>query len=495
MNWIGQSTQQLLDALQRKEVTAVELTEEHLNHIAAHDSRVGGFLEVFAERARQSAAEVDRKRAAGVALGALAGIPVAIKDNMNLTGEVSSCASRILEKYRAPYDAHICSRLKQADAVLIGRTNMDEFAMGSSCESSAYQKTYNPWNLKHSPGGSSGGSAAVVAAGMAPIAIGSDTGGSIRQPGSFCGVVGLKPTYGRVSRYGLIAFASSLDQIGPLTTTVHDAALTLEVLAGHDTRDSTSANVPAADYAAHVDLPLEKLRIGIVREHFGAGLHDEVRQVTEAAIETYQRLGATIVDVELPNAKYGVAVYYILAPSEASSNLARFDGVHYGHRASGPEKLSMIAMYERSRGEGFGAEVKRRIMLGTYALSSGYYDAYYKKALQVRRLIRDDYSKAFQQVDFILTPAAPSPPFEVGELSNDPLAMYLNDLFTIGANLAGLPGISVPAGMTKSGLPIGVQLLGPAFEEDRLLRCARMLEREVDQSAARAQCLQRLTGN
>lgn len=476
MDWIGHSAAELLTALTAGNVTAVDLTEQHLAHIAARDVAVGGFLEVFEERAVAAAQEVDRKRRAGEPLGPLAGLPVALKDNMCLTGAIASCSSRMLENFRAPYDAHVVERLKAADAVLIGRTNMDEFAMGSSCETSAFQKSFNPWDLERTPGGSSGGSAAVVAAGMVPLALGSDTGGSIRQPASFCGIVGLKPTYGRVSRYGLIAFASSLDQIGPFAADVHGVALTLDVIAGFDRRDSTAADVPVSSYSAQLEQPLAGLRIGVVPEHYGPGLDPEVKLAVEVAIEQYRKLGASIVEIALPHARYGVAVYYVLAPSEASSNLARFDGVHYGHRAASFD--NMIQMYERSRGEGFGDEVKRRIMLGTYALSSGYYDAYYKKALQVRRLIRDDFSAAFEQVDVVLTPSAPKPPFKVGELGHDPLAMYLNDLFTIGANLAGIPGISLPCGMTSKGLPIGLQLLAPAFEEARLLRAARMLERE-----------------
>jgi aspartyl-tRNA(Asn)/glutamyl-tRNA(Gln) amidotransferase subunit A len=362
--------------------------------------------------------------------------------------------------------------------VLIGKTNMDEFAMGSSTENSAFQVTRNPWDLERTPGGSSGGSAAAVAASMAPLSVGSDTGGSIRQPAGFCGVVGLKPTYGRVSRYGLVAYASSLDQIGPFANDVYGAAVLAEVLSGYDDRDSTSVNVPVPAYSETVEASFEGLRIGIAREHFVEGLDPEVERAVRDALDLYRSLGATLHDISLPHSKYGVAAYYIIAPSEASSNLARYDGVHYGHRAE--QFDSMIDMYAASRGEGFGAEVKRRIMLGTYALSAGYYDAYYLKALKVRRLIRNDFDQAFRDVDVIASPVAPTPAFKVGELADDPLAMYLSDIYTINANLSGLPGISIPAGFSSGGLPLGLQLLAPPFEEERLLRTARMFERETD---------------
>jgi aspartyl-tRNA(Asn)/glutamyl-tRNA(Gln) amidotransferase subunit A len=383
-----------------------------------------------------------------------------------------------LKNFVPPYDAHVITRLREADAVLIGRTNMDEFAMGSSTENSAFKTSRNPWDLERTPGGSSGGSAAAVAAGMAPLALGSDTGGSIRQPAGFCGVVGMKPTYGRVSRYGLVAYASSLDQIGPFANDVAGAALLLEVIAGHDRRDSTSVDSAVPEYSLKVEEPLTGLKIGIAKEHFVSGLDREVEQAIRAALDVYRSLGAEIHEISLPHSKYAVAVYYIVAPCEASSNLARYDGVHYGHRA---EKFdNMIDMYCTSRGEGFGTEVKRRIMLGTYSLSAGYYDAYYLKALKVRRLICDDFDAAFRSVDVIASPVAPTPAFKIGELVNDPLAMYLSDIYTISANLAGLPGISIPAGFSKSNLPIGLQLLAEPFEEERLLRAARMFERETE---------------
>jgi aspartyl-tRNA(Asn)/glutamyl-tRNA(Gln) amidotransferase subunit A len=384
----------------------------------------------------------------------------------------------MLEKFVSPYDATVIQRLRAADAVLIGRTNLDEFAMGSSTENSAFRQTRNPWNAAHAPGGSSGGSAAAVAAGMAPVALGSDTGGSIRQPAGFCGIVGLKPTYGRVSRYGLVAFASSLDQIGPMADDVAGAAALLEVIAGSDPLDSTCLPEPVPSFTSSLNEPIAGLRIGIVRAHFGEGLDPEVNAALQAAIDRYRGMGAQVVDVELPHQAYSVATYYVIAPCEASSNLARYDGVHYGHRAAAFE--NMIDLYARSRGEAFGAEVKRRIMIGTFALSAGYADQYYNKALKVRRLIRRDFDLAFADCDVILTPVAPTPAFRLGELVNDPLAMYLSDIYTIGANLAGIPGISIPAGMSSAGLPIGMQLLAPPLQEERLLRAAFMFERETD---------------
>ncbi|MCA9055630.1 MAG: Asp-tRNA(Asn)/Glu-tRNA(Gln) amidotransferase subunit GatA, partial [Planctomycetaceae bacterium] len=472
------SAVELLQQLTTGAVTSRSLVTAALDRIDALDGDIGAFLGVDREGAMRRAAGIDERRSRGEPLGPLAGLPIALKDNLCHRGWTTSCASRMLENFVAPYDAHVVDRLLAADAVLIGRTNLDEFAMGSSCESSAFQVTRNPWDRERSPGGSSGGSAAAVAAGMAPLALGSDTGGSIRQPASFCGIVGMKPTYGRVSRRGLVAFASSLDQIGPFATSVTDAALLLEVIAGHDPADSTSVNLPVPDYRQTLERPLDGLRIGLVREHFAAGLGDDVEQAVRTAVDVYRRLGAEVVEISLPHQQYCVAVYYIVAPSEASSNLARYDGVHYGHRTETPSDL--IDMYAASRGEGFGSEVKRRIMLGTYALSSGYYDAFYNKALQVRRLIRQDFDAAFQQADVILSPTAPSPAFRIGELADDPLAMYLNDIYTLSANLAGLPGMSIPCGFSPDNLPIGLQLLAPPFEEERLFRAARMYERETD---------------
>ena len=464
---------ELHSKLTRGEVSAVDVTRACLDAITERDSAVAAFLHVDRDGALKQAEAIDRKRASGT-VGRLAGLPIALKDNLCETGTPCTCASRMLKNFVPPYDAHVVERLKGEDAVLIGRVNLDEFAMGSSCENSAFQKTTNPWNAAHSPGGSSGGSAAAVAAGMAPLSLGSDTGGSIRLPASFCGVVGMKPTYGRVSRYGLVAFGSSLDQIGPMATDVRGAALALQAIAGHDRRDSTSVDRPVPDYLATLDQPLAGLKIGIVPEHFGAGLAPEVDAAIHGVIDTYRGLGAAVREIELPHTKYCVAVYYIVSSSEASSNLARYDGVHYGHRTGKPANL--VDLYESSRAEGFGDEVKRRIMLGTYALSSGYVDAYYNKALKVRRLISDDFSKAFADVDVILSPVSPTPAFKLGELTEDPLAMYLMDIYTISANLAGLPGISIPCGRSSAGLPIGVQLLAPVFEEERLLRAARMYE-------------------
>lgn len=495
---------QLLDELQNGRISSVEVTRACLQQIEKHDDLIGAFLRVDADGALQRAEQIDQRRQRGEPLGALAGVPVAVKDLLCTRGEPTTCGSRMLENFRPPYDATVIANLKAADAVLIGRLNMDEFAMGGSTENSAFQPTRNPWDTSRIPGGSSGGSAACVAASMVPLSVGSDTGGSIRQPAGLCGVTGLKPTYGRVSRWGLVAFASSLDQIGPLARTVEDTALLLEVLAGHDPRDSTSIDRPVPEYRKTVGQPLKNLRIGLVREHFGEGLDSEVEAAIREAVRVYESLGATVHELSLPHGKYAVATYYIIAPSEASSNLARYDGVHYGWRTDESELLAeleaerkalaasgdsaaldaldnpLIRMYRRSRSEGFGPEVKRRIMLGTYALSSGYYDAYYKKALKVRRLIRQDYDRAFQQVDLIAGPVAPTPAFKIGEKVDDPLAMYLFDLYTASTNLAGIGGISVPCGLSGDGLPIGLHLQAPPFEEERLLRGAQMFQQATD---------------
>ena len=466
------------DGLQSGSFSAVEVTQSFLDAITTHDGQVGSFLTVSGDSALEQAAAVDSKRQSGQPLGTLAGVPVALKDNICTLGTKTTCASRMLENFVPPYDAHIVSRLRDADAVLIGKTNLDEYAMGSSTENSSLGETKNPWDLKRAPGGSSGGSAASVASRLTPLSVGSDTGGSIRQPASFCGVVGMKPTYGRVSRYGLVAFASSLDQIGPFATDVHGTASLLEVLAGHDERDSTSVDRPVPEYTKSLEQPLDGLRIGVVKEHFAEGLDAEVASTIHSAIDVYRSLGAEIVDVSLPHSKYGIAVYYLIACSEASSNLARYDGVHYGRRASDFE--NMVDMYAASRAEGFGDEVKRRIMLGVYALSEGYSDQYYVKALQVRRLIRNDFDEAFKKVDVVVGPTCPGPAFRIGELVDDPLQMYLADVYTISANLAGLPGISIPAGFNSAGLPIGLQLLAAPFEEEKLLRAARMFESQTD---------------
>jgi len=483
---IEHTATQLLSALNHGDTTAEALTGEFLKAIQQREPRIRAFLDVDEARALEQARAVDKRRQRGERLGPLAGIPVAVKDVLCTSGQRTTCGSKILDTFVPPYDATVITRLKQADAVLIGKTNMDEFAMGSSTENSAYALTRNPWDPERIPGGSSGGSAAAVAACEAPLALGSDTGGSIRFPASLCGIVGLKPTYGRVSRFGLVAFGSSLDQVGPFAHDVADAALLLEVIAGHDPRDSTSVDQPVPPYSKTFDQPVKPLTIGIAREHFAEGLDAEVEQAVRAALKVYEGQGATIKDVSLPMSKYAVATYYLVATAEASSNLARYDGMHFGHRArtlsekTVGEHGNLIATYCASRGAGFGAEVKRRIMLGTYALSSGYYAAYYLKALQVRRLIKQDFDRAFAACDVIVGPTSPTAAFKIGERVDDPLAMYLSDIYTISCNLAGLAGISIPCGFTKSGLPIGLQIQAPSFAEERLLRIARMHEQATD---------------
>jgi aspartyl-tRNA(Asn)/glutamyl-tRNA(Gln) amidotransferase subunit A len=471
---------ELLTQLSSGDISSAELTQACLDQISAVDDDVKAFLHVDAEFALEQARAVDSKRAAGEPLGALAGIPVAVKDVICHKGQPCTCASRYLRDYVSPYSATSIEKLQAADAVLLGRTNMDEFAMGSSTENSAYQKTQNPWKAGHTPGGSSGGSAAAVASRMAPLALGSDTGGSIRQPASFCGIVGMKPTYGRVSRYGLVAFASSLDQVGPFASDVTGAAALLQAVLGHDPMDSTSINQPVPDVLSNLHEPLKGLKIGVVKEFQIEGLDEDVNQTTGEALDVYRALGAEVKEVSLPHARFGVATYYIIAPAEASSNLARYDGVHFGHRAETFDPDDLSDMYRQTREEGFGKEVKRRIMMGTFVLSAGYSDQYYAKALKVRRLIREDYDKAFETVDFIASPACPTPAFRIGELIDDPLAMYLSDMFTLGANLAGIPGISIPAGFSSDGLPIGLQLLGAPLSEARLLRAARMFEEATE---------------
>jgi len=480
------SARELRDAIAGGKASAAEAARAYLDAIAAGDGDLHAYNELYPERALERAAAVDADRAAGRELGALAGVPVAIKDNLCTAWGRTTCASRYLAEFRAPYTATAVAKLEAAGAVVLGKTNMDEFAMGSSTEHSAVAPTRNPWDRGRVPGGSSGGSAAAVSVGLAAAAVGSDTGGSIRQPAAFCGVVGLKPTYGRVSRYGLVAFASSLDQIGPLARDATDCALLTGVLAGHDKRDSTSLPEPAADYLAEIDTPLAPLRVGRPGEFFSEALGGEVRAAVEKALETYRSLGAEIVDVELPHSRididaagrpssYAVACYYILCMAEASSNLARYDGVHYGHRTS--EKVGdIVEMFSRSRAESLGPEVKRRIMLGTYTLSAGYYDAYYDRASRVRRLIAEDFARAFERCDVILAPVTPTPAFRLGEKTDDPLAMYLTDIYTSSLNLAGLPGLALPAGISEAGLPIGMQLIGPVCSEARLFRAARMFE-------------------
>ncbi|HKB05893.1 MAG TPA: Asp-tRNA(Asn)/Glu-tRNA(Gln) amidotransferase subunit GatA [Gemmataceae bacterium] len=478
MSLIERTAAELLTLQAKGEATAEAITDAFLGAIRNRDPKVKAFQHVDENAAREQAQAVDAKRKRGAKLGALAGVPVAVKDVLCTRGVPTTCSSKILQNFVPPYDAHVVERLKAADAVLIGKTNMDEFAMGSSTENSAYFTTRNPWDLNRIPGGSSGGSAAAVAACEAPVSLGTDTGGSIRQPASLCGIVGIKPTYGRVSRYGLIAFASSLDQVGPFTHDVIDNALLMEVLAGHDDRDSTSVNEPVPAYTKTVNDPLKPLVIGAPKEYFGGGLDAEVEAAIRTALKEYEKLGATVKEVSLPHSKYAVAVYYLVATAEASSNLARYDGMHYGYRA--PGKRDLIATYSRTRAEGFGKEVQRRIMLGTYALSSGYKDAYYVKALKVRRLIKDDFDQAFKQCDVVMGPTAPTAAFKLGEKTADPLAMYLSDIYTISCNLAGIAGISIPCGFTKGGLPIGLQIQAPPFEEEKMLRVARMYEAATD---------------
>ncbi len=463
----------LQTSIARGETTARAAVTSSLDAAEKLNGALNAFLEIDREGALQRAEAIDTKikRSGGTpALPALAGVPVAIKDNICVRGMQTSCGSRILGPYHPPYNATAIERLIAAGAVIIGKTNCDEFAMGSSNENSAFGPVRNPWDTTRVPGGSSGGSAAAVAAGIVPVALGSDTGGSVRQPASLCGVLGVKPTYGRVSRYGLVAFGSSLDQIGVFARHAADAAVVLEVISGRDPHDATTADVPVPNYPADPNADIKGLRLGIAREFLGQGLDDEVRSSIENSIDAYRDLGAEIVDIELPHAKYAIAVYYIIATAEASSNLARFDGVRYGFRAE--EAPALRDMYRRTRDEGFGPEVKRRVMLGTYVLSAGYYDAYYLKAQKVRTLLRQDFASAFAKCDAVLTPTAPTPAFLFGEKVDDPLAMYLNDIFTVTANLAGVPGISVPCGVSTGGLPIGLQLLGPNWSEASLFRLA-----------------------
>ena len=479
MSLIEKTATELLSLQASGQATATDIAAAFLASVTARDGVVKAFLRVDEVGILAQAAAVDAKRKAGQPLGKLAGVPVAVKDVLCTKGVTTTCGSKMLEHFVPPYDAHVVERIKAEDAVVFGKTNMDEFAMGSSTENSAYQKTTNPWDRTRIPGGSSGGSAAAVAACEAPVSLGTDTGGSIRQPAALCGIVGVKPTYGRVSRYGLIAFASSLDQVGPFTHDVTDAALMMEVISGWDKRDSTCVDAPVPQYTKSLNDPVKGLRIGIPKEFFDSGLDTEVEKLIRAALAEYVKLGATLVDVSLPHgAQYAVAVYYIVATAECSSNLARFDGMHYGHRTK--QKADLIATYSKSRGEGYGREVRRRIMLGTYALSSGYKDAYYLKALKVRRKIKDEFDEAFKVCDVIMGPTSPTPAFKFGEKADNPLAMYLSDIYTISCNLAGIAGMSVPCGFSGGGLPVGLQLLSAAFDEDRMFRIARMYEAATD---------------
>jgi aspartyl-tRNA(Asn)/glutamyl-tRNA(Gln) amidotransferase subunit A len=461
------------EALAAKKISARELAAEHYSRIAARNPQLNAFLTLSQERAYAQADRVDALVAAGEPLPPLAGVPIAIKDVLSTRGVRTTCGSKILEHYVPPYDATAVERLEAAGAVLLGKTNCDEFAMGSSNENSAYGPVLNPEATDRIPGGSSGGSAAAVAAGLAVAALGTDTGGSIRQPGAMCGVPAMMGSYGRVSRYGLIAFASSLDRIGPFANNVRDVATVLQVIAGRDPNDSTSTTAPVPDYAAEIAKPVAGLRIGIPKEYFGAGMDGEVRKKIEAGIEVLKKLGCKTVEIEMPHTDYAIAVYYVIATAEASSNLARYDGVRYGLRVNDD---SLLAMYRKTRGAGFGAEVKRRIVLGTYVLSAGYYNAYYLKGQKVRALIAQDFRQAFAKVDAIVTPTSPVPAFKLGERTNDPLQMYLADIYTVTGSLAGIPGISVPCGKICGKLPVGLQIFGPAFGEARVLQLAHAFE-------------------
>jgi len=475
---LGFTALQVKEKILSREIQATELVGKLFKWIKDIEPNIQAFITINEKEALEKASEIDKKIGNRQKVGLLAGIPIAVKDNICTKNLTTTCASKILQNFTPPYDAFVVKRLKEEDAIIIGKTNLDEFAMGSSTENSGYKITRNPWNLECVPGGSSGGSAAAVAADLSFMSLGSETGGSVRQPAALCGVVGIKPTYGRVSRYGLVAFGSSLDQVGTVTKDIKDAALLLQVIAGNDLRDSTSAKVTVPDYLDGIDAGVNGLRIGIPKEYFTDGLNAEVRDAVKSALKIYERLGAKIVDLSLPHTEYAVAVYYIVANAEASSNLARYDGVKYGYRTS--ESRGIIDMYCRTRSEGFGNEVKRRIMLGNYALSSGYYDAYYMKASKVRNLIKSDFDVAFEKVDCIMCPTSPVPAFKIGERANNPLEMYLSDIYTIPANLAGIPGISIPCGFSKTGLPIGMQILAKHFEEKKILQIAYAFERETD---------------
>ena len=468
---------ELIEKLKNKELTSTEITQSYIDRIKEKEPEVQAFVTTLEDEAIKQAKEIDEKRATGEIENNLAGIPIGIKDNMCTKGIKTTCSSHMLENFVSPYDATVVEKLKSENLIDLGKLNMDEFAMGGSTEYSYFHKTYNPWNLNKVPGGSSGGSAAAVAANMVPWALGSDTGGSIRQPSSFCGVVGLKPTYGLISRYGLVAFASSLDQIGPITKDVEDSAILLNLIAGHDEKDTTSANIAKKDYTKNLKNNIKGKKIGVPKEFFGEGINAEVKEKLQEAIETYKELGAEVEEFSLDIAKYSLATYYIIACAEASSNLGRFDGIRYGYRT--PEFSNLKELYKKSRSEGFGPEVKRRIILGTYVLSSGYYDAYYKKAQQVRTLVMNEFQKAFEKYDVILTPTSPTVAFDIGSKSNNPLEMYLADICTVSVNIAGLPGISIPCGVDKEGMPVGMQLIGNKFEEEKLLNIAYVFEQKT----------------
>lgn len=468
---------EIKELINKKEVTVEEVTTSFLNRIEEIDESLGAYLYVAKEEALSKAKELDEKLSKGETLGALGGVPIGIKDNISVKGMQNTCASKILEGYIAPFDAHVVENLKREDAVILGKLNMDEFAMGSSNENSAYKLAKNPWDLERVPGGSSGGAAVAVAAAEAPLSLGSETGGSVRQPASFCGIVGLKPTYGRISRYGLVAFGSTLDQIGPFGRDVEDCALLTQYIAGFDHKDSTTADVPVQDYSKSLTMDIKGKKIGIPREYFGEGLNEDIRKAVEEAIRVFKDNGAVVEECSLPLSGYALATYYIISSAEASSNLARFDGIRYGHRAK--DFKDAVDIYYQSRNEGFGKEVKRRIMLGTYVLSAGYYDAYYKKALKVRNLIKQDFQRVFKEFDAIISPTSPTTAFKIGEKVDDVLSMYLSDIYTVPVNIAGIPAISVPCGMIN-GLPAGLQLMGDYFREDVLFNLAYSYEQSTE---------------
>ncbi len=477
MNITKLTVHELQEKLKSKELTIEQITKAYVENIEKYEKDVQAFITPLKEDALKQAQEIQTKVENKEITNSLAGIPIGIKDNICTKGVKTTCASKMLENFVAPYNATVMEKINNENMINLGKLNMDEFAMGASTEYSYFKKTRNPWNLNTVPGGSSGGVAAAVVANMVPWALGSDTGGSIRQPASFCGVVGLKPTYGLVSRYGLVAFASSLDQIGPITKDVEDAAILLNVIAGHDEKDSTSTNKEKIDYTKALKNDVKGLKIGIPKEYFGEGINSEVKQSLEEAIETYKELGATVEEFSLNIADYALATYYIIACAEASSNLGRFDGIRYGYRTENYSDLKEL--FRNSRSEGFGAEVKRRIILGTYVLSSGYYDAYYKKAQQVRTLVKKEFDKAFEKYDVLLTPTSPTVAFEIGTRSNNPLEMYLADICTVSVNIAGLPGISIPCGVDSNGMPIGMQLIGNKFKEETILNAAYTYEQET----------------
>ena len=477
MNITELTVHELQEKLKNKELTVTEITKAYVDRINVKEKNIEAFVTTLSDEAIAKAEEIQAKIDVGEITGDLAGIPIGIKDNICTKGVKTTCSSKMLENFIAPYNATVMERINNENMINLGKLNMDEFAMGGSTEYSYFKKTKNPWNLNKVPGGSSGGSAAAVAANMVPWALGSDTGGSIRQPASFCGVVGLKPTYGLVSRYGLVAFASSLDQIGPITKDVIDSAMLLNIIAGHDEKDTTSEDMPKKDYTKCLKNDVKGLKIGVPKEFFAEGINEEVKSILEKMIQEYKNMGAEIESFSLDIAKYSLATYYIIACAEASSNLGRFDGIRYGYRT--PEFKNLKELYKKSRSEGFGDEVKRRIILGTYVLSSGYYDAYYKKAQQVRTLVMNEFNKAFEKYDVILTPTSPTVAFDIGSKSDNPLEMYLADICTVSLNIAGLPGISIPVGVDKEGMPIGMQLIGNRFQEETILNAAYTMEQKL----------------